>query len=877
MSHQSESKTGATRQEEEQEQEEDQERIQNPSTQNTRNNHAGAESAEAADCDSILEIMAKRSRYEARQRDHDSLGNEAGGEENIAEAGTGILETDALPSQQDVARIPPNMVDRNRRVDDSTTSSCNHQIMKLVAERSRCGSSLLGSVEHLPLAATPVPESRWEDPSVLESIQPLPTPTPNPGPETNPENYSRNHKKRVAGPIQPGAFGATPGEQPLRVQSLRYSAFNHPTPVLGPAIDTGGGEYGCPLGNDLNDGSDSRHPQPNSGGITEADEESPLQEAPKQNEGLVEAKAVQSSQKTIVEANAVDPAVEEAKQQRRTGLLYGSLAGLCLAASGVVMTVLYMAGVFNSSYSKPAASVPSSSISLVPSQAPTQRFLVLPDYTLEAIEDSPDSPQARAYHWLENDPMLDTYSSSRLLQRYALAVFYYATGGDQWILNIDWLSYENHECVWYHKRHDNQTIACDMEKNLLGLELTNNGLAGTLPLEMSLLTNLEILDVADNNNICGPIPTEVGLMTSLRELIVDMNEISGSIPTVIGQLSWLERLYIHSNPITGTIPTQVGQLTQMMDLELGISPMMTGTLPSELGLLTKMTYLHAASSSFEGTIPREIWNLPALLEGVALSHNLLNGTIPTQLGLLSTSEVIQLHFNSFSGAIPSEVGNLKAVKDFILYNNSFSGGIPSEMGNLQRTTMLHLSTNKLTGTIPSQVFRLTKLKELWLDTNSLSGTISQHVGKLVNTVIIAMGQNQLQGTIPTQFGYLSMLEILDLGGNNLSGTLPSQLGLMSNLQALSLVENFLSGTLPPELFHQHQMGDRSPPLAILGVSSNNLTGTIPTEIVDLSSLVYFHLHDTFVHSTVPPSVCDLKELLFNCSDLLCGCDCNCSN
>lgn len=849
MSHHSEGRTGATRQEQEQEQEQGQneDRIANPSTQNVfRANRTGTG---GTDSDSILEIMVKRSRYEARQREHDNVALiEADREESISKAVTGILTTDALTLQQDVARIQPIVEDRNPTPNGSITSGSDHQIMKLVAERSRCASSLIGSVQPLP-AVAPESETRWEDPSVLESIQPLPAPTPNPGPDTNPENYSLNSKKRIAGPIQPGAFGAAPGEQPLRVQSLRYSAFNYPAPDLMSDLASGSEELGCQIGSEA-DNDEGDNPQPILGRITETDEESPIQWAPDQN--LVEAQAVQTSQKPIVEANEVDPTMEEAKQQRRTGLLFGSLAGLCMVVCAVVLLVLFAAGIFNSSVAKQAALGPPGAPVMAPSLAPTSHFVLLPKYSLEAIEDKPSSPQARGYHWLEDDPMLATYSNSRLLQRYALAVFYYATGGDQWFLNINWLSYESDECGWYHKHNDNQSIACDAEGNLLTLELTNNGLAGTLPPELAILTNLEILDVADNTDLHGTVPTEVGLMTLLSQLILDSNELSGPIPTVIGYLSKLEFLYTHTNHITGTIPTELGLLTQMKDLEVGLSPTMTGTLPSELGLLTKMTYLFAAYSSFNGTIPSEILSVSTLWEGIVIANNSLDGTIPTQLGQLSASDKVSLHSNSFSGPIPSEVGNLR------------------------NTTELLLMHNYLTGTIPNQLFKLSQMKKLILGSNSLSGTIPTNIGTLAGALSLTLGLNKLCGTIPTQVGRLSSLEWLSLESNNLSGSLPSELGLMENLIWLFVEMNSLSGILPPELFHQHKIGDRRPPLEILGVSSNDLTGTIPTEIVYSSSLAFFSLQDTLLSSTLPPTLCNLEELHFTCSYLLCGCDCNCS-
>jgi len=80
----------------------------------------------------------------------------------------------------------------------------------------------------------------------------------------------------------------------------------------------------------------------------------------------------------------------------------------------------------------------------------------LPSYTTRAIEMDLASPQALAYDWVKSDPYLERYGAERLLQRFALAVFYYSTQGDKWnatmpessVTTDAWLSYDTHECEW---------------------------------------------------------------------------------------------------------------------------------------------------------------------------------------------------------------------------------------------------------------------------------------------------------------------------------------------------------------------------------------------------------------------------------------------
>jgi hypothetical protein len=99
--------------------------------------------------------------------------------------------------------------------------------------------------------------------------------------------------------------------------------------------------------------------------------------------------------------------------------------------------------------------------------------------------DLPLSPQQIAFEWLVLDQMATDpiLSEDRIIQRFALAVFYFSTSGMNWTTSTLWLTLNN-ECDWYETRVNS---VCDENGNMHTLEIEDNGLSGSLPLELSLL------------------------------------------------------------------------------------------------------------------------------------------------------------------------------------------------------------------------------------------------------------------------------------------------------------------------------------------------------------------------------------------------------
>lgn len=95
---------------------------------------------------------------------------------------------------------------------------------------------------------------------------------------------------------------------------------------------------------------------------------------------------------------------------------------------------------------------------------------------------------------------------------------------------------------------------------------------------------------------------------------------------------------------------------------------------------------------------------------------------------------------------------------------------------------------------------------------------------------------------------------LDLGSNNLTGTIPPELGNLTNLNSLELRGNQLTGSIPPEL------GNLSNLRMFLFLDYNQLTGSIPSELSNLTNLETLSIVGNQLTGPIPPELGSLKNL-----------------
>ena len=94
---------------------------------------------------------------------------------------------------------------------------------------------------------------------------------------------------------------------------------------------------------------------------------------------------------------------------------------------------------------------------------------------------------------------------------------------------------------------------------------------------------------------------------------------------------------------------------------------------------------------------------------------------------------------------------------------------------------------------------------------------------------------------------------LDLSYNELNGTIPAEIGNLTSLTELELSFNLLSGTIPAEIGYLTSLTE-------LELYSNQLSGTIPAEIGYLTSLTWLALAANQLSGTIPVELGNLTRL-----------------
>lgn len=412
--------------------------------------------------------------------------------------------------------------------------------------------------------------------------------------------------------------------------------------------------------------------------------------------------------------------------------------------------------------------------------------------------------------------------------------------------------------------------------NLTVLKLSSCHLYGQFPGMILQVPTLETLDLSNNVLLHGFLP-KFPQNGSLQTLVLSITNFSQGLPDSIGNLRMLSRLELASSNFSGQIPDSMASLTQLVYLDLS-SNQFAGPIPS-FQKSKNLTYLDLSHNGLSGPIPNTYFEGLVNLAHFDLAFNAFNGSIPPSLFALSSLQNIRLSNNNFHGLLANFSNASSSLLDTLdLSSNRLEGPIPKSFFDLRRLKILSLSNNHLNGTTELEAFSgLDNLTTLDLSYNNLS--------------IETRGENSSLSAVP-QFSTLKMASCklqhfpnlknlsrvisLDLSNNQIDGEIPSWIWKVGsgNLAYLNLSRNLLVNfqqpyEIPPGLsvldLHSNRLHGEIPILpqaaTYLDYSANQFNSSLPDHFgYNLTLTYFFSISSNSITGIIPSSICTATYL-----------------
>ena len=437
----------------------------------------------------------------------------------------------------------------------------------------------------------------------------------------------------------------------------------------------------------------------------------------------------------------------------------------------------------------------------------------------------------------------------------ALVDLYNATGGANWTNKWDlnrpmntWFGVHltAQGCVSALILHGNGDLT--LEANEVG-----NNLSGTIPTSIGMLSELRTLNLR-GSNLIGELPCELGELENLTGILLEDNQFSGGIPSSLGTIPALGTagigyLGLSNNQLSGCFPESLMALCDIQ-VETSGNPDLSWQgdfsrfCSGEVDLnctgeeinceiinncrTRDSLALVALYNATNGANWTNIWNLTQPIDtwyGIKLNQN---GCVD-EIRLCVDCSTDEPSGNNLFGNLPGALGNLEDAQIIVIEHNvGLTGAIPTTIGNLKKTTFFSLSSNNLSGRIPNEIRDMSSLTDLRLGGNNLTGNIPPEIGQTPKLQHLFLDDNQLMGSIPEDLYNLDLIR-LGLTDNQLTGSVSNRIGDLQNLVLIRLRNNQFSGTIPTAIGGLTN-------LESLYLNDNDFTGCFPDELLNICSL-----------------------------------------
>ncbi|XP_020999690.1 receptor-like protein EIX2 [Arachis duranensis] len=383
------------------------------------------------------------------------------------------------------------------------------------------------------------------------------------------------------------------------------------------------------------------------------------------------------------------------------------------------------------------------------------------------------------------------------------------------------------------------------QKNLMQLDISNAGISDITPEWFwALSTRLHRMNIS-YNNLTGIIPDFPLRLTEYPFIYLAANQFEGSIPLFLRRAVSLDLSNNKFSDVTSFVcANDTAERLGRLDIS---NNYLSGLIPDCWENFKSLAYIDVSNNNFSGQVPTSMGSVLEL-SVLILRNNSLTGELPFSMKHCDNLVMLDAGENKLSGIIPSWIGSgLQQLQMLSLRKNHFFGSIPSSLCFLNGISFLDLSVNQLWGPIPKCFINFTAMttQERFLtDSYYYHYYTVHHNGgsEMYNYDIIAL--LMWKGAEHNFNNNKLLLKGIDLSSNHLSGDIPSELENLVELVSLNLSRNNLTGKIPSGI-------GRLLSLESLDLSRNHLFGSIPSSLAQIDFLSVLDLSHNNLSGQIP--------------------------
>ena len=425
-------------------------------------------------------------------------------------------------------------------------------------------------------------------------------------------------------------------------------------------------------------------------------------------------------------------------------------------------------------------------------------------------------------------------------EKTALIDFYNNTNGDNWTDNTHWNSNEEVRS-WHGVRTriingkeyvveleliennlSSSTLSSSFEnlEQLIKLDFTNNNLQGGFLTSIPGFSYLKFLNISRNQ--LTELPTTLQDKNQLTHINLSINSISGNIANVFENLQNLTFLSLYANDLSGNIP----EYFESLDLNLNLaSNDLSGTIPN----LRHYSELNVSNNLFSfgdfevNILQNSVVNFIYSPQKTKPLVN-LNGS---DIVIAGESRILTVNLsgsnNNYQWFNKNGIINGATLSSLTLNN------IQSEDFGYYRCTITNSDYPLLTIYSEEKSIGDGKDPTTSDDYNALVTFYNSLNGDSWNENYNWLTSEPIYNWFGVTIDNNQRVTKIEVAENNLTGTIPNEIGNLSQLTDLVLSVNNLSGSIPIEIGNLTLLEN-------LYLHTNNLDGEIPKEFENLTNL-----------------------------------------